>query len=125
MKRLPMLFKTRSAQRDQGADANRLASIEQSIRKAIADAEAEKKGLSHRLEKSRSQAAVMMGNEIYGDSERDPEAEKLLTDAESEMSRALKRTRELDAHLQHLCEVLAAVQKQRDSVVPTVVPDTP
>lgn len=67
----------------------------------------------------------MMGNEIYGDSERDPEAEKLLTDAESEMSRALKRTRELDAHLQHLCEVLAAVQKQRDSVVPTVVPDTP
>jgi hypothetical protein len=108
-----MRFKTRSSQRDEDADANRIASIEQSVRKAIVDAEVEKTGLNLRMDKQRAQASVMMGNEIYGDQERDPDAEKLLTNAEREMSRGLARIRKLNAHLDHLHVVLAALLEQK------------
>jgi hypothetical protein len=109
----PMRFKTRSSRRDEDSNANRIASIEQSIRKAIVDAEVEKTGLNRRIDKQRVQASVMIGNEIYGDLERHPEAEKLLTDAEREMLRGLARIRELNAHMDHLHGVLAALLEQK------------
>jgi hypothetical protein len=106
-----MRFKIRSSQRDVTADASRIALIEQSILKAIADAETEKKGLSQRVEKQRGKASVLMGNEIYGDLERDPEAEKSLNYAEQELSRGLVRIGALNAHLEHLRRVLVLLKE--------------
>jgi hypothetical protein len=106
-----MRFRIRSSQRDATADANRLAPIEQSIQKAIADAEAEKKGLKQRIEKQRGQASMSMGNEVYGDLEREPDAEKSLSKAEKDLSQGLARVRELNAHLEHLHRVLAVLLK--------------
>jgi hypothetical protein len=105
------LFKTRSPQRDQSADVNRVASIEQAIQRAISEAEKEKAGLTRRLDKSRHQASLTMGNETYGDLEREPESEKLLADAEKEISRAVERSRQLTAHLNELQALFTSVQK--------------
>ena len=60
-----MAFKFRSAARDQDADARRLGTIEQAISTAIADAEAEKRGLMRRLESAQAQAAMLLGNDSY------------------------------------------------------------
>src|SRR5277367_902206 len=107
-----MRFRIRSPQRDVTADAKRIALVEQSMQKAIADAESEKKGLGQRIEKQRGHASALMGNEIYGNLEREPEAAKLLDGAEEELSRGLARLRELNAHLEHLHWVLAVLLKQ-------------
>jgi hypothetical protein len=72
--------------RDQSADAGRLSAIEQSILKAIADAEAERKGLARGT--------------------RDPKTEQLLQQAEEDLMAGQKRGNELAAHIGHMGRVL-------------------
>ena len=108
-----MRFRIRSSQRDSNSDASRIAAVEQSIRGAIAGAEAEKKGLGQRLSRYRTEASLAMGNSTYGNEDRDPEDEKLLSGIEAQMSEALARMKALDAHIEHLNGVLSLLLKAR------------
>jgi hypothetical protein len=71
--------------RDQSDDAGRLSSIEQSILKAIADAEAERQGLAHRLEAARVRAAALLGSDVSDSATRDPKSEQLLQQTEQDL----------------------------------------
>jgi hypothetical protein len=100
-----MAFKFRSAARDQDADARRLGTIEQAIVTAIADAEAEQRGLMRRLEPAQAQAAMLLGNDAYDSAARDPAREKLLQQAEATLM-GQRRANELRTHIAHLRQVL-------------------
>ena len=101
-----MRFKIRSSARDESADARRLSSIEQSILKAIADAETEKKGLARRLEVARARASALLGNDVAEYQDREPQSEQLLQQAEREMIAGQKRITQLTTHIDHMGRVL-------------------
>jgi hypothetical protein len=107
-----MRFRVRSPARDQSADAARLSSIEHSILKAIADAEAERNGLSRRLEAARGRAAALLGSDMSDYGSRDPKSEQLLQQAEDDLVAGQKRVNELAGHIGHLGRVLDCL-KQR------------
>jgi hypothetical protein len=107
-----MLFKARSPVRDQSADAHRLSSIEQSILKAIADAEAEKQGLAVRLEAARARAAVSLGTDVSDSTTRDPKSEQLLQQAEQDLIAGEKRVNGLAAHIRHMSQLLDILKQK-------------
>jgi hypothetical protein len=107
-----MVFKFRSSARDQSADARRLDSIEQAISSAIADAEAEKRGLMRRLEPAQAQAAMFLGNDVSDSETRDPASEKLLQQAEVTLM-GQRRAHELTAHVEHLRKVLDCLKPKQ------------
>jgi hypothetical protein len=107
-----MRFKVRSPVRDQSADARRLSSIEQSILKAIADAEAERQGLAHRLEGARGSAAALLGTDVSDATTRDPKSEQLLQQAEQDLVAGQKRISELAAHIGHMSQVLNVLKQK-------------
>jgi hypothetical protein len=92
-----MRFRVRSPARDRSADAGRLSSIEQSILKAIAEAEAERNGIARRLEAARARAAVLLGSDTSDYGTRDPKGEQLL---------------QLTAHIGHMGQVLDVLKRQ-------------
>jgi hypothetical protein len=101
-----MRFRVRSSARDQSSDAGRISSIQQSILKAIADAEAERNGLTRRLEAARGRAAALLGSDTSDYGSRDPKSEQLLQQAEHDLMAAQKRVNELAAHIGHMGRVL-------------------
>jgi hypothetical protein len=107
-----MRFRVRSPARDQGADVGRLSSIEQSILKAIAEAEAEKKGLARPLEAARARAAVLLGSDTSDYETRDPKSEQLLQQAESDLMAGQKRVNELAAHIGHMSACVRCAETQ-------------
>jgi hypothetical protein len=107
-----MRFKVRSPARDHSADARRLSSIEQSILKAIADADAERQGLTHRLEAARARATVLLGSDVSDFATRDPESEQLLQQAEQDLMAGQKRVSELAAHIGHMSQVLESLMRK-------------
>ena len=104
-----MRFKVRSPARDHSADARRLSSIEQSILKAIADADAERQGLTHT---ARARAAVLLGSDVSDFATRDPESEQLLQQAEQDLMAGQKRVSELAAHIGHMSQVLESLKRK-------------
>ena len=107
-----MRFRVRSPARDQSADADPLSSIEQSILKAIADAEAERNGLARRLEAARGRAAALLGSDTSDYGSRDPKSEQLLQQAEDDLMAAQKRVNELAAHIGHMGRVLDCLRQK-------------
>jgi hypothetical protein len=107
-----MRFRVRSSARDQSADAGRLSSIEQSILKAIADAEAERNGLARRLEAARGRAAALLGSDTSDYGSRDPKSEQLLQQAEADLMVGQKRVHELVAHIGHMGRVLDCLKQK-------------
>jgi chromosome segregation ATPase len=97
-----MAFRIRSSARDEKSDADRLASIERALQRAIADAEAEKTGLARRFQSAKDRASMLIGNDATEYLDRDPETERLLTEAERELLAAEARMRQLSAHVNHL-----------------------
>ena len=75
-----MRFRFRSSKRDESVDASRLGSIEKSIRSALADIEAEKKGLQRRLKEARDQAAMLVGDEPFEYRDREKAKEEKLSE---------------------------------------------
>jgi hypothetical protein len=107
-----MRFRVRSPARDQSADAGRLSSIEQSILKAIADAEAERKGLARRLEAVRAHAAALLGSDASDYGTRDPKSEQLLQQAEDDLMAGQKQVNEPAAHIGHMGQVLDVLKRK-------------
>jgi hypothetical protein len=107
-----MRFRVRSPARDQSADAGRLSSIEQSILKAIADAEAERNGLARRLEAARGRAAALLGSDASDYGSRDPKSEQLLQQAEDDLMAGQKRVNELATHIRHMGRVLDCLKQK-------------
>ena len=107
-----MRFKFRSSKRDESADASRLGSIEKSIRSALSDIEAEKKGLQRRLKEARDQAAMLVGDEPFEYRDREKAKEEKLSEAEDNLMTAAARLRELDTQTAHLHRVLQALKQK-------------
>lgn len=106
-----MRFRFRSSKRDESVDASRLGSIEKSIRSALADIEAEKKGLQRRLKEARDQAAMLVGDEPFEYRDREKAKEEKLSEAEDNLMTAAGRLRELDTQTAHLQRVLQALKQ--------------
>lgn len=117
-------FRSRSATRDKDTDAQRLSAIEREIRRAIENAQTEKKGLSARLEKARVYASVLMGNEESDYEERGAEGEDALSRAENDMISAGARIRQIEAQLAHLEHVLQVLKQGPTPVAETGVKTT-
>jgi hypothetical protein len=107
-----MRFWVRSSKRDESADASRLGSIERSILNAIADVEKEQRGFKKRIEEARGRAAILMGNETFGELDRDKQSEQLLQASEQALIAASNRMRQLAAHLEHLQRVLGVLRQK-------------
>jgi hypothetical protein len=105
-------FRIRSPERDQGADANRLRSIERAITGAIAAVDSEEQGLTRRLEAARHRASLLMGNEPSENFERDGATELMLADSEREFLAAANRLRQLTEHRAHLSRILQALKQK-------------
>jgi hypothetical protein len=104
-----MRFRIRSAARDESADAKRLAVIERSLRKVIADAEVERNGLNQRIRDAKDQAGMLIGNDTYEYMDREAATEQELSISEQNLLAAEKRMRQLSAHIAHLQRVLEAL----------------
>jgi hypothetical protein len=106
-----MRFKLRSSARDKDADARRLSSVERALSFAIAEATSEKDGLQRRLDSARHQASVLLGNETFEYSDREPEGERLLLEAERNLIAGKKRIHQLNSHINHLANLLALLMQ--------------
>ena len=101
-----MRFRLRSSGRDESADARRLSSIERSLLDAMSEAGTEKKGLRQRLHTARGRASLLLGNETFGNLDREPKSEQLLLEAERDLMAGERRIHQLSAHQEHLRKVL-------------------
>jgi hypothetical protein len=106
-----MRFRFRSSKRDGSVDASRLGSIEKSIWSALADIEAEKKGLQRRLKEARDQAAMLVGDDPFEYRDREKANEEQLSESEHNLITAAGRLRELDTQTAHLQRVLQALKQ--------------
>jgi hypothetical protein len=107
-----MRFKLRSSARDKDADAHRVSSIERALSRAIAEAKSEKDGLQRRLDSARHRASALLGNETFEPSDREPENERLLVEAERNLIAGEKRIHQLNSHIGHLASVLALLMQK-------------
>jgi hypothetical protein len=106
-----MRFRTRSAKRDQATDMQRLESIERVVARAIAEAEAERAGLEKRYQSAQVRASMLVGNDTYGDLDRDDKTEALLTSSEREFCAAGTRLRALSSHVEHLRRISECLRR--------------
>jgi chromosome segregation ATPase len=107
-----MRFRFRSSKRDESVDASRVGSVEKSIRSALADIEAEKKGLQRRLQEARNQASMLVGSEPFEYRDREEAKEEKLSASEHNLITAAGRLRELDTQTEHLQRVLQALKQK-------------
>lgn len=94
----------RSATRDTRTDAIRLGAVLTGLDRGLASIDRERSGIARRLEEARLRAASLMGTEDGIFSEREPEDEAMLVEAEAEMRNACHRIAVLDAHRALLLE---------------------
>jgi hypothetical protein len=106
-----MRFRFRSAARDESADTKRLGVIERTIRKVIAEADAERNGLNRRIQDAKNQAGMLVGNDTYEYMDREAATEQELSISEQTLLAAEERMRQLNAHIAHLQRVLAALEQ--------------
>ncbi len=106
-----MRFKLRSSARDDSADAGRLSSVERALLDAIAGAESEKKGLQRRLDNARARASALLGNDTFGDRDREPKSEQLLQQAENDLIAAGRRIHNLTDQIEHFGQVLDLLKR--------------
>src|SRR6516162_954293 len=93
-------FRLRSPERNRETDARRLALIRRVVRSAIAEAEAEAKGLRARIAKARRSTMLVLAK--IGDDETAPSRHVEHTSLEPRLRAAEGRLAELNDHLMHL-----------------------
>jgi hypothetical protein len=100
------LFRFRSRKRDQATDEQRLALIRRVVRSAVADAQAESKGLRARITSARSSVTFLIAKVDDGEA-----GGAELTSLEQELMAAERRLAQLNDHLAVLrnIEVAAGV----------------
>jgi hypothetical protein len=94
-------FKSRSSDRDGGTDRARVAAIAGALDNALLTAEAERSGLSHRVDDVLARAAITMGNESDEYLTRDPRDSALQDQFGMEILKGQQRLKELEATISH------------------------
>jgi hypothetical protein len=106
---LRRLLRFRSPERNRETDARRLALIRRVVRSAIADAEAETKGLRARIAKARRSAIFLVAQS--DDGKADPSHHADLTRLEPVLRAAEDRLAQLKEHLAHLRKLESATTR--------------
>jgi hypothetical protein len=102
-------FKSRSSDRDGGTDQARVAAIAEALDNALLSAEAERSGLSHRVDDVLARASITMGNESDEYLTRDPRDSALQDQFGIEILKGQKRLKELEAIISHFKFVKSAL----------------
>jgi hypothetical protein len=105
---LPLL-RFRSSERNRVTDARRLAFIRRAVRSALAEAEAEAKGLRARIAKARRSAIFLVAHIDSGMAEPTRHAE--LTSLEPRLRAAEARLAQLRDHVAHLRKLESAATR--------------
>jgi hypothetical protein len=100
------LFQFRSPDRDQETDRRRIALVQKALRSAVADAEAEVKGLRTRVAKARMSLTSLLAHIEDGDPE--PARGAQLNNAEQRLVVAERRLTQMKEHLARLREIESA-----------------
>jgi hypothetical protein len=94
-------FKSRSSDRDSETDRARVAAIADAIDNALLATEAERAGLSHRVDDVLARAAITMGNASDEYLTRDPKDSAQQDRFGIEIQNGQKRLKELEATMSH------------------------
>jgi hypothetical protein len=97
------LFQFRSPERDQAADNRRIALVRGAVRSAVADAEAEVKGLQTRVAKARASVTSLLAQ--IEDGEPPPDCRARLTPLEQRLLAGERRLAQMKEHLARLREL--------------------
>ena len=100
------LFQFRSPDRDQETDRCRIALVQKALRSAVADAEAEVKGLRTRVAKARISLTSLLAQIEDGDPE--PARGAQLSNAEQRLVAGERRLTQMKEHLARLREIESA-----------------
>jgi hypothetical protein len=100
------LFQFRSPDRDQETDRRRIALVQKALRSAVADAEAEVKGLRTRVAKARISLTSLLAQIEDGDPE--PARGAQLSNAEQRLVAGERRLTQMKEHLARLREIESA-----------------
>ena len=95
-------FRTRSPERDAVGDRNLLAGVEGAIDNALASLQAQKDGLTHRMEDALGRASMAVGNDTYEHDTRDSVRTEALRGFETELANARVRLAVVEGHLSNL-----------------------
>ncbi len=112
----------RHPDRDQQTDDNRNQAVRLALLRARHSLDEERQGLERRLEEARLRAASLLGTESGIYFEREPEDERMLSEAEAQMAYAGRRLAELSAQQSVFSTMLSTLPapapgfKQRDSL---------
>jgi hypothetical protein len=109
------IFRFRSLEHDGGTDERRVALIQKIVRSAVADAEAEVKGLRARLSEVRTSAIFLV--EQSDDGELDPTCRAELTSFEKHLLASERRLAQLMDHLAFLRSIELTVSRLPNSTV--------
>lgn len=104
-----MLTRFRTRERDQQTDAERIEDVRSGMRRALLSIEKERDGLTRRLENARTRGASLLGNDAGIYFQREPADEKLLAEAESQMTYAYARLDSLQSQQAMLAGMLGSL----------------
>jgi hypothetical protein len=100
------LFQFRSPDRDQETDNRRITLVQKALRSAVADAEAEMKGLRRRVAKARMSLTSLLAQIEDGDPQ--PALGVQLNNAEQRVLAGEQRLKQMKEHLARLREIEGA-----------------
>jgi hypothetical protein len=103
------VFRARSSTRDQQADTANIRSIAATIERSLSAMEAERVGLSHRMEDVRVRTSIIVGNEAEEYLSREKEETAWLGKLERELQNGDKRLDVLRQNIAHLKFLRAAL----------------
>jgi hypothetical protein len=109
------LFRFRSPYRDQETDKRRLAVVQKAVRSAVADAEAEVKGLQTRVAKARTSVTCLLASIEDGDS--DPVWRAQLTNDEQRLLVGERRLTQMKEHVARLRELERMASELTNSTI--------
>jgi hypothetical protein len=109
------LFQFRSPNRDQETDNRRITLVQKALRSAVADAEAEIRGLRTRMAKARMSLTSLLGQIEDGDPE--PALGAQLNNAEQRLLAGEQRLKQMKEHLARLREIEGAAAQLTNATI--------
>lgn len=102
-------FLTRSADRETDADLERIDPIRRTISSALQSLESEQDGFRKRIAETTMRAALIAGNDMDNQADREPADTLILKDYDEQIRRAEARLNKLNDLISHLKFIRAAV----------------
>jgi hypothetical protein len=109
------LFQFRSPDRDRETDRRRIALVQKALRSAVADAEAEVRGLRTRIAKARMSLTSLLAQIEDGDPE--PARGAQLNNAEQRLLAGERRLMQMKEHLARLREIEGAAAQLASATI--------